>query len=279
VSIFYDDPQLAWLVVNELDLIEPWERAVVELDTYDTIGEAAGYLVRRFDDEWPFIMRDRFPDVVRRVYGEGATVQRVEDAILLALLQREVRATPATSDPVILTHLHLSSQVAVDGRIPEDDDRTRAMLTAVEYRMPDLSAVSVRDLARLRLQDDLYDEIRGCLGALIDSVSAMSAPGSYQEYRAEVEARSDDLVRPTYERFRKLHRRAGIRSSIAGYFTGGLVSLGISALAAAVGGPFGFASGLAGDAAEQFAAKRVGRRRRDLEVACSVLLSVLPDEV
>lgn len=145
-----------------------------------------------------------------------------------------------------------------------------------------MSEVTLADIVRLRLQEDVYEQVRLSLSDVARAVQDAGRPDSYRAYAKRIEECAEGCVRPTYEKLRQQHKRATRRALISGYGAGGLISLAINGVSTILSGPGSVAAHGAGNPlgniAKSTMSKRSARKHRvaELKVGCSLLLSVLP---
>jgi len=277
--VLLTDPFLAWYVANRTNLIPEWERqqyrtqGIYNLSFFE---EAERALERLRPDGEPTAME--LSSLGGEISGDlwaKLSPAEVQNMLSFAFIIRSTATSPLSAAKDTLTHIQRGGAVLLD-----DDPGliSPTFKAAVEYRLPSLRHASLSDLIRLRLNEEVFHELRGCLDAVAISAEHVSLRGGYGHFRTEFSKLSEDLVRPTYEKIQKMKRKASIRSLIWGAGTSGAISLGLSGAARLLGVPRTVASGPArgvGQLAGKQAKKRLNAMVSDCEVAGSALLSLL----
>jgi hypothetical protein len=270
-----DDPYIAWVVVNKLKPIEHWEYEVQGFRATDL--EAAARYIAEQAEYYPHI-EESLAKLEEVTYGGEARPGELADAVQLNYLCRQVYATPMVSSRLTQIHLSNSAAVVLDGNQAKLRKKGQVLETAVTYRVPSLAPVSLEDLMKLRLNEDIYYDVRKCLDSLALSVACPGAPTSYDAYEQEVRRQAEDIVRPVYENLNSRLRREKALSMIAGYGIGGLVGLGINGLAMLTHGASEVAvrstKNTASSLGKKVGQRKFGRDQKDLSTACSILLSL-----
>ncbi|MCW6005363.1 hypothetical protein K1W54_12330 [Micromonospora sp. CPCC 205371] len=275
-----EDPYLSWVFVNKLAAVPRWQFDAWGIDPASEFHEAASMIMERARYE-PKIVGD-LEDIVGVAHGAHASTTEVYDGVIMNRLSACSGLTPFTSSRVVQNHLARCSLIATEGCQAPAVDSFDAARSAIKFRFPAMSAVSLSDLVGLRLQEELFSDVRAAFTALAGSIADTTTPRSYTNFQEVAAAIADDIVGPVHARLDRERRRARLTSVVGSYLASGVVSLGINALATLLGGPVGLAArsagGAAGNAARAAASGRLGRRNKERELACSLLLSVLPAE-
>lgn len=273
-----DDPYMAWVAVNKLKAVDDWEYVTQGFNATD-LQEAAYYLAHQA--EYYPELKAKLDKLVEVAYGGRVRPEGVRDAVQINLLCGEMEATPIISTQLARNHLLNSAAVVLEGNHAKFGKKGQALEAAVAYRVPSLAAVSLADLMKLRLNEDIYYEIRKCLESLALGLAAPKIPASFDAYEREVREQAEYIVRPVYEKLSAKLRREKALSMVAGYGIGGLVSLGINGLAMLTHGAAEVAVRSTGNTAnnlgKKFGQRALGRNRNDLSTACSILVSLLED--
>lgn len=272
-DIFFQDPYLAWLFITALG-VEPWELEALDLHRPQDIQDAAYHFITR--DEGP--SSDALSNAYKAAYGSSVPLSNIEHAVMLNVTYREAALVPMTGSSIGRTHLTRSAKVLVDGLTAPDVAQHDAIMAATKYRVPPVANVSLEDLIRLRLQEEIYQEVRECLISLVNSVAGCHV-SSYHSYEIEVGKAADDLVRPTYEKLNSRRHKNRLASLVAGYAAGGMITMAFNAIASMLTGPLAIgghkAASIAGQAGRRAVSRRIDPQHHELAVANSVLLSIL----
>jgi hypothetical protein len=279
-SLIADDPYMAWVVVNKLGLAPDWEYDLHGYDKVADVQEAADFAVNQAH-YYPHI-REKLTELFEAAYDGMADPTQVRDAIQLGKLCGAIEATPIISRSLVRAHLLNAARVVLDGRHASLDRSRQSLDAAVAYRVPSLAAVSFADLMRLRLNEEIYYEVRRSLDTLALSVGSSTVPKNYATYERQIRERAEDIVRPAHEKLKARLRHENITSLMAGFGVGGLISLGISGLAMLTHGVSELAVRSTGTTANNLgkaaAERKFGRNRNELSTACSILVTLLEDE-
>ena len=273
-----DDPYLAWVAVNKLKPVRNWEYAAQGFNATD-LQEAAYYLA----DQAQYYpeLKGKLNKLAQVAYGNRVRPEEVKDAVQVNLLCREIEAAPLISTPFVRNHLLNSTAVVLEGNGAKFAKKDQSLDAAVSYRVPSLAAVSLADLIKLRLNEDIYYEVRECLQSLAFGVAAPNLPVSFGAYEHEVREQAEDIVRPVCEKLNTKLKREKALSLVGGYGIGSLISLGINGLAMLTHGAAEVAVRSTGNTAnnlgKNLGQRLLGRDRYDLSTACSILVSLLKD--
>ena len=202
-----DDPYLAWVVVNKLGLVADWEYEVHDYDKVTDLKQAAAYVAHQAS-YYPHYL-EGLAQVVYAAYGGTARPDEVRDAVQFNKLCGDIDATPVVSSPLVRNHLLNSAAVILDGGRAGVRENGQALEAAVAYRVPSLVGVSFADLVKLRLNEEIYHDVRRCLESLASSVAMSTMPGNFASYEREVREQANDIVRPTYEKLMAKLKRKG----------------------------------------------------------------------
>ncbi|WP_157985111.1 hypothetical protein [Lentzea terrae] len=281
-SIFWQDPYLAWLLVKKLECIPSWELDALDLSDPTRVQEAASYYLDNptYNPDVGRFCREAIVSA-----HPNATIDQIRDAVQIGFLHRESRAMPMVSCLTGVEHLTRSTKVLLDGSAVPFDHRHESELRSISYRTPSLRHVSTSDMVKLRLQEDLYEEVRRSMEELLRVAQNSPTPAGYLQFKSLIESCAEDVVRPTYERLSKQASRAKLGTTIGGLGAGGMVSLAINAISALVPAAGALiarsTANPAGNIAKGMVEKRIGKKGRiaETEIACSILLSVLPPTV
>jgi hypothetical protein len=278
-DIYWRDPLLAWILVKKLKCIPSWELNALDLARPEDMQEAASRFLGEIDyddDVYKLCMK-----AVKVAYPESSFVD-VQDAVRFGFIHRESRTVPMASQVTTGKHLTRSSLAILEGLSTPAVDTYRPELDAIGFRIPSLRGVSLADIVRLRLQEDIYEDARSCLVELLQIIRQEAPANNYGQYVKTLRNCADDIVGPTYENLSNQARRAKLSALLGGLGAGGLTSLAFNAVSALLTGPGAVAIKSAGNPAGNIARKsvekRTQRKRRaaELEIACSILVTILP---
>lgn len=157
-ALALDDPYLASVVVNKLKIVADWEYEVHRYDKVMDLKAAAAYVA----DEAKYYpdYRAQLARVMDAAYGGTASPNDVRDAVQLNKLCGDIHAMPVVSSRLVRKHLLNSAAVIVDGGRADVMKSRSALEAAVAYRVPSLAGVSFADLVRLRLNEDIYHDVK-----------------------------------------------------------------------------------------------------------------------
>jgi hypothetical protein len=284
----YFDPCIYWTLVHGLGLVDPSELRSEyferPLTPADQLMDDAGFIMRRFSEygELSKAERGQLFQPIREVLWPQWSDEQIREAIIFARIVRTSGTIPISSTETNLLHLKRCAAALLPGSGSEVIG-TPEFTPSVEYRIPSLAHISLDDIIRIRLNEDIFEQLRLGLVKLTHEVHILSPGADYRTYETTIRELADEIVRPLYDSMEKKRKRATTKSLIWGYITGRLVSLGVTAAAGMVGGPVGMlgakAVTSAANAADSVTRKRVGkligRNRHEYQTACSVLYSLL----
>jgi hypothetical protein len=195
----------------------------------------------------------------------------VSDALAFDLWINQFGWQPITSNPVVIHHqrtvarLHGGNRPALDSPL---------LGPAVGYRVPALTGVSLADIGRMRANEEVFADVREALVRLnvacVEASGVLGGPDHYLEYKNFVAEYADEIVRPTYEKLQRRHRKLlflqRTRRTAAR-----VITLGIDPLLGAVPG----VGELIGGRVEKAFTRSVSRTRQQTEVACGILKTIL----
>jgi hypothetical protein len=277
------EPMLAWTVVNRLKLIKDWELKSMreEFEPWESMGdeldELAEICIDRLEHGLP--TEDFVREVCAYLWPELNVIE-IQDLLNFSFITREARTVPVSARIQVLEHLRRSAAVL----LPEGDDHVgrapaAAYSPAVSYRVPALSNTTLEEVINLRLNEDLFAELRQKLVEVVTEVgSSDPSQTSYSSYIASVRTVANDLVRPTYDNLERQRKRATAKNWIWDRSTSGAVSLGINGIARILGVPATLSRGPAGTIGKgvgKISTKKSRRQQKDLEVAGAILVSLL----
>lgn len=148
----------------------------------------------------------------------------------------------------------------------------------LRFGIPSFEHVALDDIVRLRLNEELYNDLRDSLMRLSHDVAAVGNLGSYDEYSEVVKAAAVDTVLPVQERVAAKIKREKRFSLIKGYGAAGVIGLIINGIASVLPPPGGVLTRTAGNAAQNITRSRVQGKNQskvsDLEVAHKILVSI-----
>jgi hypothetical protein len=146
---------------------------------------------------------------------------------------------------------------------------------AVSYGVPALPDTSLEDVVNLRLNEELFAQLRSKLVEMMNEVArSTTVTAGYRAMIDEVRTIAEDIVRPAYEEFERKRRHGAVTNWIVEKAAGGVVLLGLNGVAHALGSPVG-PGGAAGGAVGKMVTRSRRRQQKDLDVCCSVLVSLL----
>jgi hypothetical protein len=283
-DLFYTlDPYIAWNVVHKLGLVKPWEIAARGLQEEVSEGhlyEAVEYCLSTLSSYGdPHSMQlEQFGRKVIAKLWPGLSDEEVRQMVAFSFVTREAATIPISSNPTVLQHIERSGAILLENELPRGLTGPRSFAPAIQYHIPRLAHLSIEDIIRLRRDEEIFDDLRQSLIGLTDQAMEMPHSDGYSAYSDTVGQLAEDIIRPTYERMERARKRASVRSVIWGYGSGGVVSLGLNAIGMLIGipGPLRSAAGFTvGGATRAKALKQGSRKRRSLEVAGSILYSLL----
>lgn len=111
-DVFWQDPYLAWMIINKMLKVKEWELRAAGLDRREDLTEAASYFLER--EEGDPHLNDRFSKLISSLYGPHMT-RTVSNALMLNHAYSVGGFAPLASSGIARTHLSRSSMVAVDG--------------------------------------------------------------------------------------------------------------------------------------------------------------------
>jgi hypothetical protein len=288
--VYWSDPYLAWLLVRHVGVAEEWELEALDLHRPGDFIAAAEHFLgkdapeRAAGHDIPYLLQST-KQALLESYAHGATLEDIQSAIQFNHVYRSTGIAPLTSSRITAAHLVRSSKVVIEGMAASAVNDLDPVMTAARYGIPSLRDVAIDDLVRLRLNEDIFHQVRRCLGELMQDVHQNSnIDEGFERYARAVKLRAEDIVRPTYEKLSRARTRDNIASVVGGYAAGGLVSMIINGAALATSGIGALlvrsAAGSVGNVANRIVGSKGARNRKDTETACSILMSVLdsPDD-
>jgi len=276
--LFWTDPYLAWLVVNEGNLVPKWELEALDLADADA-GEVASYLLGRVEDD--LIMARRLNELSQSLYGNGISRREVEGAIQLNLLTSLSGLKPIVTSRLANIHLARSSASLIDGPSAPLIGQVDPLTTAANYGLPELSQVSLDDLVRLRMSEDIYEDLRLIVTEVAQQAGS-SQTDDYWAYERRVQNIASDLVTPIWERATRRTTKSRQLAFISGFGAGGSVSLFFNGVALLLPPLASDATRAAGTPVANEARNRARNRTLqaskvpELETARSIMMSILP---
>jgi hypothetical protein len=270
------DPVLAWTVVNETNLMPAWEVRMMK-DNGCSLSEIAEACIRRLRHEEP---SEELVHTISARLWPGLKSDKVRHILEFAFLTREIYSVPVSANADVLAYLHRTGAVLLPGGDKAMMETFAAdYAPAVAYSVPALSNTTLQEIINLRLNEELFHELRAKLIEVMHEVASSGCVhSSYNSYIAEVRNIAEDIIRPTYDDIERRRKKASIKNWLWEKATGGMVKLGINGFAWCFGisGPLAHGpAGAAGDAVGKAMNKSRRREQKDLEVAGTVLVSLL----
>jgi len=288
-DVWQRDPYLAWIVVHQVGIMPEWELEARGLKDLPDVLEASEYISENLDRHGRFVgyggpsgKRVNRSELLNAYAANGLAPDNLIRAVQFSALTHDLNVGPVVSDPHTHTHLLRSSRILL-GMEPQASGgfkgRAPDLSVPLRYQVPSVAEVPLADLVRLRLNEELYAEVRESLTEMAEAVERSGVTGDYFRYQRVVAEIAEATVRPTYERLTKEVRRATWAAKIGGLLAAGAIRLGFTGLATAVGGPAGAASKPIGNASANLAKKAVekrgARKGHDKKIATSLLVSLL----
>jgi hypothetical protein len=277
---YSEDPYLAWLTLNSVLKVEQWELKARGLSGPYLQAEAAEVFMR--DVANTYTEQQGLLEGIRHSYDPRLQLTDLREAVILNRMYREAALTPIAAGNLSRTHLSRSAKVQLDGLTARDVKQHDALSSAARCGIPAVANVSLSDVMRLRLQEEVYGDVRNSLRDLMMTVADGGPPGSYRECEIRVKNAADEIIRPVYEKLNSRLRREKLTGVIVGYAVGGAVTLAVNAVAALLSGPAALAAhhtaNAAGNIGKKRTAKRISGASHEREVACALLLTVMNDE-
>jgi hypothetical protein len=230
LEAYQRDPYMTQLAIKDL--------GIPDRETLDYYGVEESDLAGILNVWFELIGRVGFHYLSYRIEEASGIGYPIEDILAFSYITRQAAILPITSDSRTWEHLANCSRVLLSGGA-----RTCAIEgkpsyeAAIHYRVPAMSNVSLNDLINLRQNEDVFHTLRRCLIKVSDQVATVEHANGYHSFSASVAGLADDIIRPAYEELERARRRASVRSKIWDYASGGVISLGVSALGALVGTP------------------------------------------
>jgi hypothetical protein len=178
--------------------------------------------------------------------------------------------TPITSNSVILRLLRQYTRELLDSDHQPDPSAASGQLSpinpAVQFGIPSLSEVSFAEIASLRKNEEVFAETRSALAELTEECAKSGRPESNQAYKTAV-SENAEIVRPSFERVERLRRKAAGKKLATKLAVKG-ATFGIDGFVE----PIIEAADMAG---EPLIGRKAERERKDADVACKILKSIL----
>jgi hypothetical protein len=279
-GVYSGDPYLAWLMLKSVLKVEEWELEARGLSGPYLREEAAEVFMH--DAANTYTEEQGLMERVRRSYDPRLQLTDLQDAVILNHMYRRAAFIPIAASDLSRTHLSRSAKVQLDGLTAIDVQQHNALRAAARCGIPAVANVSLDDVIRLRLQEEVYEDVRSSLRALMMTVADVGPPGSFRECETIVKNAAEEIIRPVYERLNSRRRREKLAGVIVGYAVGGAVTLAVNAAATLLSGPAALAvhhaANTAGNVGKKRAARRISGASHEREIACSLLLTVMDDE-
>jgi hypothetical protein len=280
-EIVRTDPYLAATAVYQCNLLPDWELRAREISTVTDLLDVARELAHLCEESPHRYSSNLLMDAARRAYGTTfRSLREVRESAGFSALFRTLGADPFATSTISTTNLLSGSQIVLDG--PDRIRRMEVKTRMYEYRVPDLSLVSFDDVTKLRMNEDVYRDVRGALGELSAAVAQVSSNLTYTDFRDVVAEAAQDSVAPVYDNMRKHMDKQKLRGTIEGYAAKHLTKFAIGGIASLMAGPAARAVKGIGSAAGKAAKDAVSKSRekgiREREIATSILLSTLPED-
>lgn len=278
-SFYLDDPYVAWTVVNDLGLLEPSELPQYGSDPGE-LEEAARLALHRTETD----LRPDGPDFERLIRAlmpklwPRSSLDEIDDIVAFSHTARWAALIPIGSDPRTLHHIEAGGRILLEGGVEDGSAESSIFGPAIQYRIPRLSHVALEDIVALRQNEELFQDLREGLTRVAEEAAGADASNGYEAYSQVVRSLAGDLIEPIHTRLERDRKRANRRNTIWGRALAGMVSLGVKGIGTLLGFPPPIPSKLgtsAGTLARSKVTKRSASRRRDLEVAGSILYSLL----
>jgi hypothetical protein len=219
-----------------------------------------------------------FSNHVAALIWPGLDDRQIRELLEYSLIIHETGVLPVAADPRVLQHLDRCSRVLLDHGLPSRPAlNVPSYEPAVRYHIPSLAHISLGDVIRIRRNEEVFQDLRTCLTRLAQDASAAGHREGYLAFSELVRSLAEDIVRPTYEKLEKTRRRAKTRSILWDWASGGLLSLGMRCLGtfAGVPGPAVSTVDTVAKIGRKQVTKRLLKNQRDLELAGSVLYSLM----
>ncbi|WP_152926240.1 hypothetical protein [Microbacterium sp. GCS4] len=270
-----EDPLLAWTLVNKFSPVDAWVyRETWGLDPLTEFFEAAHNVANEaaYDSSLRLV-----PDAVLADVFGAVNDQEITDALSMQRLSEGLPVIPFTNSAVVRDHLVQSSRVLFGEKPRQRTEERRGIEAAVHYQLPGVSNVTLDDVVRLRLNDDVHHEMRQGLTALAGAVAAGGHDSSYASFSAGFAELSSHHLRDRLERLEAAATRTKRKGTIAGWITSAFVSFSMNALLLAVG-PDPVTEGLAraggnavANAAKSGVDQETSRRTRDIDTVRTLI--------
>lgn len=270
-----EDPVLAWNLVNRFSPVDDWVyRQTWGLDPRTEFFEAAHNVANEaaYDPE----MRMAPDAVLDAVFGT-ATGQEVTDALSMQRLTEGLPVVPFTNSDVVRGHLIESSRVLFGEEPRPRGVERRGVEAAVHYDLPSAGNVTFDDVVRLRLNDDLHEELRRGLGDLAEAVASEGRDSSYADFAAGFAELSAHHLQARFEKLDAAATAMRRKGTIAGWAASGFVSFTANALLVSVGadplteGIARAGGNLVANAAKSGVERETSRRTRDIDTVRTLI--------
>lgn len=255
-EVGFEDPYNCHLLAQECERSDDFRNRILTSLEYQRMFHDINDLERHA----PYIA-----DIMVQRYPLPVTRDALRKAVAFSAEVRKYRLTPVTTDPVVKHHLTQGDRVLLG----EDPDAVPAESSAsrfLRYRIPDLTDLSLSDIARLRNDQEVFAEIRWALSTVTREAEKAGECEDLSDYRKFLYECGADVLNPAFDGLRRMERRAKTKSFLSKAARKGL-TLGLDAFLTP-------AAGALGDAFEYVARGQPNPRLQNVKVAHGILKSL-----